>query len=857
MKSKASDNTQMRMTRKAGQDDLAVLETKVPSKLTTASAKPPNDPFYARTSRALRSTQASVSFKNQPHLPGKISTDVLKQIEFVDMQEVHQERQLQLSQIEQESHILPFMGNTTDTVRTALEKGQVEQLAADETNPLNQLLAKQLLDDEDTFREIPHSQYSNVLYLNGKTGRSEQAESVLKLMEQNDIEPTLDDYNCLLNAYATANDLPGTFRVFKKLMESTELKLKPNEKSYGIVIKCLVQHGRLNDAFQMYTHMKAADIPVTQPIYTTLLKACTKAGDIHRAFRLFDFMKMTQHRPDSITYSHMIHACAKRGWTERAFRLFEEMIQAVDDDGSPLIPLDSTFTALIHACARRPEFYQNCFDLVKQMQDAGHSVSPVTYDYLLMACAYQGDVWRARALVSEMRDKKMELSKQSVNWLMSSYATVPKLIYQLWHETIWRKRRMEWERKFVEAKMGLDNEERLKEGLRPIDINDWATDDEYDPDIRVQWHEGDADIERLRNYVLAGKSESDTLDCLYQEGVNFFKDLIGISPPGSISNTNALVVRSADTATEITTSHLNSYINFLGAFNRKKEAVQVYETAFESAKAEPDLTTYARLVVHLFRPQITYDQDPSSTQIFSAQDEDEAEFIYRKAWSIFEDYEQYRVRAQLPDRWDDLETKFVRNKWIEKRITHQHRRLEYSMMVHMIQGLTRYDDLERALKVLNLCVERGHARITEMVRVKPDTYSPLLVSITPAGHKVDVSGVKTSHPKHNAVIEDGNVVLGLPEVDTSLLQTKTEEGKVLPAESDAISNLLGSLSAKLKLKEHASEEPNDDRNPTFLKNLTVRFRREDFVCLLKRARELQRDDIVTRVNELLEKAEKE
>lgn len=56
-------------------------------------------------------------------------------------------------------------------------------------------------------------------------------------------------------------------------------------------------------------------------------------------------------RPDSIAYSQIIHACAKAGMVQKAFVYYDEMLNNVDHEGKRLVPLDSTFNALIYACA--------------------------------------------------------------------------------------------------------------------------------------------------------------------------------------------------------------------------------------------------------------------------------------------------------------------------------------------------------------------------------------------------------------------------------------------------------------------------------------------------------------------------
>jgi pentatricopeptide repeat protein len=76
---------------------------------------------------------------------------------------------------------------------------------------------------------------------------------------------------------------------------------------------------------------------------------------------------------------------------ERALNLFEDM------SGRQLYPTDITFNVLIHACAKRPDYYDEAFSLLHQMEDI-HGFQPdlVTYNTLLGACARKKDLENAR-----------------------------------------------------------------------------------------------------------------------------------------------------------------------------------------------------------------------------------------------------------------------------------------------------------------------------------------------------------------------------------------------------------------------------------------------------------------------------
>lgn len=82
---------------------------------------------------------------------------------------------------------------------------------------------------------------------------------------------------------------------------------------------------------------------------------------------------------------------------ERALNLFEDMA------GYQLYPTDVTFNVLINACAKRPDYYNEAFSLLNQMQEIyGFQPDKITYNTLLTACARKKDLGQARNILRTM-----------------------------------------------------------------------------------------------------------------------------------------------------------------------------------------------------------------------------------------------------------------------------------------------------------------------------------------------------------------------------------------------------------------------------------------------------------------------
>lgn len=82
---------------------------------------------------------------------------------------------------------------------------------------------------------------------------------------------------------------------------------------------------------------------------------------------------------------------------ERALNLFEDMA------GYQLYPTDVTFNVLINACAKRPDYYNEAFSLLDQMQENyGFQPDKITFNTLLNACARKKDLGQARNILQTM-----------------------------------------------------------------------------------------------------------------------------------------------------------------------------------------------------------------------------------------------------------------------------------------------------------------------------------------------------------------------------------------------------------------------------------------------------------------------
>ncbi|KAG2198421.1 hypothetical protein INT47_008998, partial [Mucor saturninus] len=244
------------------------------------------------------------------------------------------------------------------------------------------------------LQDLTLTDFEQLIYANALAKRPIEADQAFNLMEKYNVTPSVRSVNHLMDAYANCNDLEQTIATYKKL---DQLDLKPDIFSYGSLVKAFVANKRLDDALVIFEKMKKTSMIPSQPIFANLISGCLKANKVNKAWEIFDSMRLSFHQPDEVSFTLMLHACAKRGEVERALNLFEDMA------GYQLYPTDVTFNVLINACAKRPDYYNEAFNLLDQMQETyGFQPDRITYNTLLTACARKKDLGQARNILRTM-----------------------------------------------------------------------------------------------------------------------------------------------------------------------------------------------------------------------------------------------------------------------------------------------------------------------------------------------------------------------------------------------------------------------------------------------------------------------
>ncbi|KAI9357020.1 hypothetical protein DFJ73DRAFT_657386 [Zopfochytrium polystomum] len=291
----------------------------------------------------------------------------------------------------------PLMASKLDPDYLAHLKSSMSRILASKQQRRARKGGSLALVEEEGESAVSMEDILRVIDVNSLLRRPKEAQKAFDMIKTaTGVNPGLEAYNGLMDAYANVGDIKNAAQIFQRIRISKSMQ--PDVVSFSILIKACVTGLDLAGAFKVYNNMKQRGIAPNLPIYTTLIKGCIKSDDLPRAWKTFDHLRTEVVEPDSVVYTLMLHACARAGEAERALSLFKEMLER------GWVPSDVTYNSLIQACGSRPDYYHEAWSLVEQMRRDGFAPSRWTFNVLLGVAATGHDLVRARKIWNEMQE---------------------------------------------------------------------------------------------------------------------------------------------------------------------------------------------------------------------------------------------------------------------------------------------------------------------------------------------------------------------------------------------------------------------------------------------------------------------
>ncbi|XP_057470124.1 pentatricopeptide repeat-containing protein At1g05670, mitochondrial [Actinidia eriantha] len=195
-----------------------------------------------------------------------------------------------------------------------IEAHAKENRLEDAEGILKKMNEKGILPDILTFTVLVHM-YS-------KAGNLERAKEAFENLRSHGFQPDMRIYNSMIMAYVNAGQ-PKLGESLMRVMEARDLK--PTKEIYMALLRSFAQLGDVGGAQRIATTMQFAGFQPSLESCTLLVEAFGQAGDPDQARSNFDYMIKVGHRPDDRCIASMIAAYEKKNLLDKALNLLLEM----------------------------------------------------------------------------------------------------------------------------------------------------------------------------------------------------------------------------------------------------------------------------------------------------------------------------------------------------------------------------------------------------------------------------------------------------------------------------------------------------------------------------------------------------
>lgn len=156
--------------------------------------------------------------------------------------------------------------------------------------------------------------------------------------------------------------------------------------------------------------------------YADLIKKHLRHKQLKEAIDVVEVRMIKEDRvkPENYIFNLLIGECGRVGYSKKAFQLYNEMKRR------QLKITGGTYTALFNACANSPfpkDSLERANNLRKLMFQSGFEANESTYNAMIKAYGRCGEIQTAFELVDEMKEKKLMLKVNTLNFLLQACAT--------------------------------------------------------------------------------------------------------------------------------------------------------------------------------------------------------------------------------------------------------------------------------------------------------------------------------------------------------------------------------------------------------------------------------------------------
>ncbi|KAF5445121.1 hypothetical protein F2P56_034195 [Juglans regia] len=215
--------------------------------------------------------------------------------------------------------------------------------------------------------------YSKLIDVHAKESRLEDAERILKRMNENGIVPDIITATVLVHMYSKAGNLDRAKEAFESLRSHG---FQPDLKVYNSMIMAYVNAGQPKLGESLMREMEARDINPTQEIYIALLRSFAERGDVGGAGRIATTMQFAGFQPSLESCALLVEAYGQAGDPEQARNNFDYMFKVGHRP-------DDRCTASMIAAYEKKNLLDKALNLLLQLEKDGFEPGVATYTVLV------------------------------------------------------------------------------------------------------------------------------------------------------------------------------------------------------------------------------------------------------------------------------------------------------------------------------------------------------------------------------------------------------------------------------------------------------------------------------------------
>ncbi|KAF8393558.1 hypothetical protein HHK36_021802 [Tetracentron sinense] len=157
-----------------------------------------------------------------------------------------------------------------------------------------------------------------------QVGDTEMAFSIADHLEEGSSDRSLIVSNALIHMYAKLGCINQALDEFNKMRERDAI-------SYSALITALADHGKADEALQLFLRMEKEGIKPNQVTFVGILNACSHAGLVEEGCNYFELMTSTfGFEPMTEHYACMVDLLGRAGRLEDAYKLIIDSVGAPD-----------------------------------------------------------------------------------------------------------------------------------------------------------------------------------------------------------------------------------------------------------------------------------------------------------------------------------------------------------------------------------------------------------------------------------------------------------------------------------------------------------------------------------------------